>query len=1280
MCLNLGVDPPDIIKTNPCARLEAWVDPTVTNDPKRAIEQIGKQLQSQYEVLSTRTKYKQSLDPNVEDIKRFCMSLRRNAREERILFHYNGHGVPKPTPSGEIWVFNRGYTQYIPVSIYDLQSWLGAPCIYLFDCHSAGHIINNFKRFIEKRKQDERENGRDPSSLPAEAYENCILMAACRAGEMLPMHPSLPADLFTCCVTSPIEIAIRFFVSQSALKYELQDYTIPGRISDRRTPLGELNWIFTAITDTIAWSSLQSDVFKRLFRQDLVVAAMFRNLLLAQRIMRVYNCHPVTIPELPDTHEHSMWDAWDLAVDHCLVQLPLIQRADKVIGGKPFQYKHSAFFEQQLTAFEYWLKYKSIDLDKPPEQLPVLLQVLLSQIHRLRALVLLSKYLDLGPKAVHLALSIGIFPYVLKLLQSPASELRPVLVYIWARIMAVDYKNIQSELVKENGYAYFINIMIPSPNEGFKITAPNVFEHLAMCEFITSLFCRGHRNGKKLSASIELFRACGNHMMNAESPLLRQWSCLCVSQVWCDYPEAKQMGQNVDMIPVLISLLDDPVPEVRTASLVALTTFLSDAEYKTMAEDAKNSEMEIAVSVLGLTNDASSIVRREVIVFFSKFVKQYIHFMFVCAFSSLEEDIAAIKEPVAVDATRRKSPAHGTIYSTIWRSLLILSEDPYPEVADFGQDVVDYIMLALHRTPLAEEAERLETMLLQSGSKPEKDQQSNSARSLTKTYSSSVNLSNHGKPLIPSTPPLGQASMSQPTSPVATASRSPMNGTNGINGINVINDNARTPNTESVLTSTLKRSVSFAASLKNFALGTPTSPDLNGSLTGSFHGNRNDTSLHMNGRSKSFGPGQMEWSNNDDLDSFAVSTLPYGSGKKPLPVRYQPRDFQKPLELPLSSGFFDWCCEHFQEPQMSHPEADEPGSERYVERVWQRNRNESIIAETQLQKEIAVCGNWNTQVGILNNVAQPSKFLFAQFEPHLIVANSRDGITVWDWNIGIKLNRFCNSNPVGTRITEAKLLNEDDRPLLLTGSSEGVVRLYRNFHSPRDVSLTSAWRVLSDLIPAHRNSGLVAEWQQSRGALLTGGDVRVIRIWDAPREICAMDIPSRSQSPVTSLTSDQVAGDIIVAGFGDGALRVFDRRIEPRKSLVKTWRKHDSWIVKTHMQRGGARELVSGSSDGMVSLWDIRMSEPVLTFQAHKGMMRAIDVHEHAPVISTASQSVAVWSTKGVRVCTVKNPTTYGYLATNKTAQVSALAFHPHRMLMAVNNAYDANISIFKPT
>ena len=131
----------------------------------------------------------------------------------------------------------------------------------------------------------------------------------------------------------------------------------------------------------------------------------------------------------------------------------------------------------------------------------------------------------------------------------------------------------------------------------------------------------------------------------------------------------------------------------------------------------------------------------------------------------------------------------------------------------------------------------------------------------------------------------------------------------------------------------------------------------------------------MNGRSKSFGPGQMEWSNNDDLDSFAVSTLPYGSGKSHFQFDTNHEISKSRLNCRYLVDSLTGACEHFQEPQMSHPEADEPGSERYVERVWQRNRNESIIAETQLQKEIAVCGNWNTQVGILNNVGSAFKVL-----------------------------------------------------------------------------------------------------------------------------------------------------------------------------------------------------------------------------------------------------------------------------------------------------------------
>lgn len=50
-----------------------------------------------------------------------------------------------------------------------------------------------------------------------------------------------------------------------------------------------------------------ADLFQKLFRQDLLVASLFRNFLLAERIMRSYNCTPVSSPRLPPTYMHAMW-------------------------------------------------------------------------------------------------------------------------------------------------------------------------------------------------------------------------------------------------------------------------------------------------------------------------------------------------------------------------------------------------------------------------------------------------------------------------------------------------------------------------------------------------------------------------------------------------------------------------------------------------------------------------------------------------------------------------------------------------------------------------------------------------------------------------------------------------------------------------------------------------------------------------------------------------------------------------------------------------------------
>lgn len=82
------------------------VDPLATG-PQKALENIGVSLQNQYGKWQPRARYKQSLDPTMEEVKKLCTSMRKTAKDERVLFHYNGHGVPQPTANGEIWVFNK---------------------------------------------------------------------------------------------------------------------------------------------------------------------------------------------------------------------------------------------------------------------------------------------------------------------------------------------------------------------------------------------------------------------------------------------------------------------------------------------------------------------------------------------------------------------------------------------------------------------------------------------------------------------------------------------------------------------------------------------------------------------------------------------------------------------------------------------------------------------------------------------------------------------------------------------------------------------------------------------------------------------------------------------------------------------------------------------------------------------------------------------------------------------------------------------------------------------
>lgn len=141
-CLNLAVEPPDLNpnSSDPNERPQrtfAWI-PVDSLAYDRSLQLIGQRLQEQYEVWQPKAKYKQCLDPFASDLQKSLSVLRRYVKNERILFHWHGHGVPRPSANGELWVFNRAYTQYIPVSMFDVQSWIGGPSILVLDCSGGG--------------------------------------------------------------------------------------------------------------------------------------------------------------------------------------------------------------------------------------------------------------------------------------------------------------------------------------------------------------------------------------------------------------------------------------------------------------------------------------------------------------------------------------------------------------------------------------------------------------------------------------------------------------------------------------------------------------------------------------------------------------------------------------------------------------------------------------------------------------------------------------------------------------------------------------------------------------------------------------------------------------------------------------------------------------------------------------------------------------------------------------------------------------------------------------
>ncbi|PUZ43415.1 hypothetical protein GQ55_8G007600 [Panicum hallii var. hallii] len=1240
LCLNISVDPPDVIKISPCARMECWIDPFSMAPPK-ALENIGKTLHSQYERWQPKARYKLQLDPTVEEVKKLCNTCRKYARSERVLFHYNGHGVPKPTTNGEIWVFNKSYTQYIPLPITDLDSWLKTPSIYVFDCSAAGIIV---KAFLERLDWS--------SSSSSSSQKDCILLAACEAHQTLPQSAEFPADVFTACLTTPIKMALHWFCKRSLLRGSMDHSLIdqiPGRQNDRKTLLGELNWIFTAITDTIAWNVLPHDLFQRLFRQDLLVASLFRNFLLAERIMRSANCSPISYPLLPPTHQHHMWDAWDMAAEICLSKLP------QLIADPNAEFQPSPFFTEQLTAFEVWLDHGSED-KKPPEQLPIVLQVLLSQSHRFRALVLLGRFLDMGPWAVDLALSVGIFPYVLKLLQTSAMELRQILVFIWTKILSLD-KSCQVDLVKDGGHAYFIR---------FLDSLDAYPEQRAMAAFVLAVIVDGHRKGQEACIHACLIDVCLRHLQpenphDAQTePLLLQWLCLCLGKLWEDFPEAQLLGLQSNAPEILIYLLSEPQPEVRASAVFALGNLLDMGSTSSNGVDDDSdddekvkAEINVIRSLLQVSSDGSPLVRCEVAIALTRFASGHNkHLKSVAAEYWKPQTNSLLKSLPSL--ANISSP--NNIYSpnNIRQGSSGLASHIGP-VLRVGSD-----SSATGRDGRVSTSSPIATSSIMHGSPQSDDSSQHSDSGILLRE----NASNGGLSYTRSRP-VDSAIYSQYISTMCSVAKDPYPriATIGRRALSLIG-------VEQVV---MKNSRFNSGGAHQGETSVP--PSNFGMARSSSWFDMNSGNFSIAFRTPPVSPPQHDYLTglrrvcSMEFKSYPMNS-PEGLADPLLSSAATPSNAE--LSILPQSTIYNWSCGHFARPLLT-------GSDDNEEAHARREEREQIaldcIAKCQRSsacKMTSQIASWDTRFDSGTKAA-----LLLPFSPIVIAADENEQIRVWNYDDALPVNSFQNHKLSDRGLSKLLLINELDESLLLAASSDGNVRIWKNFTQKGGQKLVTAF----SSVQGHRAAGrsIVIDWQQQSGCLYASGDMSSILVWDLDKEQLLSTIQSSADSAISALSASQVRSGHFAAGFADGSVRIFDVRSPDRLIYMATpHAPRTEKVVGIGFQPGfDPYKIVSASQAGDIQFLDVRRAaEPYLTIEAHRGSLTALAVHRHAPVVASGSakQMIKVFSLEGEQLTIIRyQPSFMG----QRIGSVNCLSFHPYKSLLAAGAGDNALVSIY---
>lgn len=326
----------------------------------------------------------------------------------------------------------------------------------------------------------------------------------------------------------------------------------------------------------------------------------------------------------------------------------------------------------------------------------------------------------------------------------------------------------------------------------------------------------------------------------------------------------------------------------------------------------------------------------------------------------------------------------------------------------------------------------------------------------------------------------------------------------------------------------------------------------------------------------------------------------------------------------VSTAFVNWCAKHFCVPVLKLKVEDHE-SDSYKQKEWRTLRNNEIRTTAKSALRMIDPSRVDDRIFQQRNVNVPRLLTFHPYDPHLIVSE-KNSFSVWSWDnpvdyrivsspypalLGCHMNHSSTSN---SRISSAHLVNPHDLSLLMIGSDDGSIKVWKDYNVEKShPKLVTAFQVFGDTVVTKKD--IISHWEQESCQLFAAGEPRVIRIWDSCRELKVQDMNTGADCSITSLSSDDE--HLVCAGCQDGSIRIFDKRLNSNECRVLTFREHTRKIVKAHIFPGHEKHVsvISGSEDGDVRFWDKRILSSVKHMKIGNDLT-SMDVHSDADVFA----------------------------------------------------------------